>query len=280
MSNYYFLRNGLNPQQGYLLDDAGPIYPDQDLLLSHSLALHNEIRAVWGSAAVLESVNLPEFDDILEDFGNINTALATLFPTDRLTFSFFRLDYNYSLYSYERFNKSPTTMMDMLSSGEWKDRAFVYDFWNDDMQLLRTQLDSKDNLGYFFPFFRNTNASHCITIPGFDDIPGGADNLIGAFLTDIEAFYYSGTELMTDDGEMLNIKDYIEHLLDDSVPLRSYFEETPEGRYQACHPSCTDEDLCSMRCKGAIDDEDFEAQCMTLTEEERASYQCPPIPVM
>ena len=45
----------------------------------------------------------PHVRRIRGDLGELNAVLAEEFPNDRLTSTFFRLDYNFSLYSYERF---------------------------------------------------------------------------------------------------------------------------------------------------------------------------------
>jgi hypothetical protein len=143
--NYRFLRNGVHAaQKSYLLDDSGPVFPSS----GYSAPLHAMIRAAWD----LDSLRpvMPEgFSP--EDMGTINTALADEFPNDRLATTFFRRDFNFSLYSYERFYNFPP-----------KDQILA--MWDSDTQLLVQQYQTRDNLYYFIPYYRNFNDSHCTTV--------------------------------------------------------------------------------------------------------------------
>ena len=86
-----------------------------------------------------------------------NELLAQEFPNDRMAITYFLRDYNYSRFSYERFF-------------EGIDKAGILDKWGEDTQLLVEQYDQFDNLGYYIPYFRTLNDSHCTTIFGFDDL--------------------------------------------------------------------------------------------------------------
>lgn len=245
--NYNFIRTGLNNvTRGYLLDDSGPIYPNS-LPTSASLPLHNRVRSSWGVDDLIDSA--PQSDSIFDDFGNLSTALAEEFPEDRLATTFFRLDYNFSLYSYERFwdRDEDTGVVEEfngtgigLDENIALDRAAIYRLWWDDTELLRAQYDAVDNLGYYLPFWRNTNDSHCVTIPGFED---NEDSIFLFINGDLDQFAYSGSEIDTDDGE-INVLDYTRHLLDDETPLRRYIEEGPEGPVASCAPPFFDEAEC------------------------------------
>src|SRR6185436_14337955 len=87
----------------------------------------------------------------LEDMGSVNTALADEFPRDRLATTFFRRDYNFSIYSYERFYNFPS-------------KSEILSMWDSDTQLLVKEYDTRDNLYYFIPYWRNINDSHCTTV--------------------------------------------------------------------------------------------------------------------
>ena len=117
------------------------------------------------------------------------------------------------------------------------DRAAVYSLWWDDTALLRAQYDTKSNLGYFIPFYRTTNNSHCVTIPGFEEV--SIAEALNLFLEDFGTLAWAGSEI----GDM-NLRDYVEHMLNDDEPLESHFEEEPEGRYRACTPAEFDADAC------------------------------------
>jgi hypothetical protein len=146
--NYKFLRNGVRAiEKGYLLDDSGPVFPSS----GYSQPLHSMIRASWNLDS-LAPLLPPGFS--LDDMGTINTALADEFPDDRLAATFFRRDYNFSLYSYERFYNFPP-------------KAEIMRMWDADTQLLVEQYKTRSNLYYFLPYYRNINSSHCTTVINF-----------------------------------------------------------------------------------------------------------------
>lgn len=148
ITNYFFLRNGVSAaQQGYLLDDSGPIFPSSGF----SQPLHTKIRSSWNVDSILTA--LPAGFD-MNDFGTINTSLADAFPDDRLATTYFRRDMNFSLYSYERFYDFPP-----------KDE--IMRMWEADTQLLVGQYATRPNLAYYLPYWRRLNDSHCTTVINF-----------------------------------------------------------------------------------------------------------------
>ncbi len=148
ITNYYFLRNGVTAaEEGYLLDDSGPIMPSG----GYSDMLHDKVRESWNTDSVTSG--LPSSFDP-DDFGSINTALADEFPDDRLATTFFRRDMNFSLYSYERFYDFPP-----------KDE--IMDMWNTDTLALVDMYEARPNLFYYIPYWRELNDSHCTTLFSF-----------------------------------------------------------------------------------------------------------------
>lgn len=146
--NYRFLRNGIRAvEKSYLLNDSGPVFPSS----GYSAPLHGMIRAAWDLDS-LRAKMPPGFS--LDDMGTVNTALADEFPEDRIATTFFRRDMNYSLYSYERFYSFPP-------------KSEILRMWDADTQLLAQQYDTRDNLHYFLPYFRDINDSHCTTVINF-----------------------------------------------------------------------------------------------------------------
>ncbi len=146
--NYYFLRKGIHSvEKGYMLDDSGPVFPSS----GYSMPLHAKIRSAWNVDSLGNM--LPE-GFTFDDMGTLNTALADAFPDDRLATTYFRRDYNFSLYSYERFYDFPP-----------KDE--IMRMWDADTQLLTSLYDTRDNLDYFIPYWRNVNDSHCTTLFSF-----------------------------------------------------------------------------------------------------------------
>jgi hypothetical protein len=148
MVNYHFLRNGVHAaEKGYLLDDSGPIFPST----GYSGPMHAKIRQAWN----LDSLagQLPS-GFTFDDMGTVNTALADEFPHDRLATTFFERDYDFSLYSYERFYNFPP-----------KDE--IMRMWASDTDLLVNLYATRKNLYYFLPYWRNINDSHCTTVLNF-----------------------------------------------------------------------------------------------------------------
>jgi len=185
LANYYFLRTGTNAEQGYMLDDSGPIFPNSQ----NSKPLHDTIRQSWNIDSILETV--PEFSELGEDFGLINELLAETFPDDRIATTFFRRDFDFARYSYERFFPGIT-------------KEEIHLKWWEDTQQLMAQYDAHDNLAYFIPYWRYANNSHCTIILTWD-----------------------GTEIQ--EAGDIHVGDFIETLLDDRAPLQSYVESVQPG---------------------------------------------------
>lgn len=146
--NYYFLREAIAPNYGYLVNDSGPLFPDS----TNSKPLHDTIRAAWNLEAV--TADTPIGAVLEQDFGEITYELAELYPDDRLGITYFIRDYNYSRYSYERFY-------------DGIDKEGIHQKFYEDSLLLMANYDQHDNTAYFLPYYRNINDSHCSTIIDF-----------------------------------------------------------------------------------------------------------------
>ena len=116
-------------------------------------------------------------------------------------------------------------------------RTEIYRLASEDLEALRELVDDIDNLVYYMPYYRNTNTSHCLTVTGLEDIGASELDFISAFQEDPGAATWVGTEIETDGGTM-NFRDFIDQVLDDSVPLQSQYEGTCEGRFQVCARDC------------------------------------------
>ena len=202
--NYHFIRKGLSGVQcSYMLDDSGPLFPKG----GNSGPLHKKVRESWNLDPVIDEAIANDFpgvspEAVKADLSLINTALADKYTRDRLAIALYRLDYNYSLYSYERFYDMHT-------------QADIHRMWWEDIQLLMAEFDTRPNLGYFIPYYRNDNCSHCMTIPPIDS----------GVLAEL-ATPYQGSEIQEAN---LSIRDYVVHLLDDAHPLKSYVESVQPG---------------------------------------------------
>jgi hypothetical protein len=177
--NYYFFRNTIDAQRGYMMDDSGPIYPSDGF----SNPLHTKIRESWNVDSIF--AELPPEYPISEDFGLLNRHLADIFPEDRLSTVYFQRDYNYSRYSYEKFYEANA-------------KEDIMNYWASDTKLLVNLYKTRDNLGFYLPYWRALNDSHCVSIASYGD-------------TDIEELG-------------MNLGDYIDELFNDDVPIGRYME--------------------------------------------------------
>jgi hypothetical protein len=204
--NYHFIRKGMGSAvaKSYLLDDSGPIFHSD----GPSKALHEKVRSAWNVDSVLDGLQgqLPVTVDALKaDFGLINTALADKYASDRLALTLYRMDLNYSLYSYQRFfSPSPTEQQ-------------IHAFWWQDLQELMTTYDSKTNLAYFIPYFRSDNCSHCVSIPPIGNPPLEPTDAVKAITTP-----WLGSEIQAD---KIDLHQFVGTLIDDTQPLKSYIED-------------------------------------------------------
>lgn len=147
---YHFVRKGINPQRGYLLNDSGPIYLAPNIT-SDSRPLHNKIRQSWALDSVFNQLPAP-FNP--NDLGSINRMVAQEFPGDQLAYTAYTRDYNYSRFSYEQFYTP-------------NDQESVLARWKADETKLVAELNQLNNFSYFIPHHRPINASHCSTIITF-----------------------------------------------------------------------------------------------------------------
>lgn len=242
LNNYPFIRNGIEGvERGYLLADSGPVMPSTtvDGEPRNGLGL---ARPLWGTDTLLASLPMGS-ERVLADFGDINAVVAETFPEDRLSISIFERDYNYTVAIYSAFH--PSLSEEETSPNTGPGRTEIYRLTSEDLSGLREELSEIENLAYYIPYFRNTNDSHCLTVTGLDDVGGSALAFLGLFRDDPSMATWSGTEIETPDGTV-TYKDFIETVLDDSVPLQSYYEGTCEGRFQVCAMDCDafDEVMC------------------------------------
>ena len=248
LNNYPFIRNGIKGvEQSYLLADSGPVVPNTlpNGDPSNQLGL-TAVRPLWGVDTMIESLPMGA-DRITEDFGEVNAVVSELFPNDRLSISIFERDYNFTVAVYE--GSFPFFSEEETSVDTGAGRTEIYRLASEDLEALRLRLDDLDNLAYYMPYYRNTNTSHGLTVTGLEDVGGSDLAFISAFQDDPSAATWSGTEIETDEGTV-TYKDFIESLLDDSVPLESYYEGTCEGKYQVCALDCDAYD--ELMCESAV----------------------------
>jgi hypothetical protein len=147
---YYQARRTLLPTKGYLLNDSGPIFPAPSSSYN-SRQLHQTIKAAWNLQSLYNQLPAT-FDQ--NDFGSINPMLSTQFPNDALAYTGYSSDYNFSRFSYERFNPGIT-----------KDGVLAK--WRQDQANLVNQMKATANYSYHIPWQRPINDSHCVSIITF-----------------------------------------------------------------------------------------------------------------
>ena len=247
--NYPFIRNGIEgAEQSYLLADSGPIVPSTLLngKPSNERASFAAVEPVWGVDTLIQSLPMGA-DRVMADLGEINTVVAETFPNDRLSLSVFERDYNFTVSVYGP--AFPIFSNPETSVNTGPGRTEIYRLASEDFETLRASVDTIDNLAYYMPDYRNTNTSHCLTVTGLDDVGSSEVDFIGAFQQDPSAATWSGTDMETADGTV-TYKDFIEEVLDDSVPLQSYYEGTCEGKFQVCALDCADYD--PVMCESVV----------------------------
>lgn len=214
LANYHPIRRDMEPTKSFLLNDSGPIYPapangtnDQ----YPSKLLHAKIRDAWGldqngnGPIPYLSNDLLGFDQT--DMGTLYRGLGEQYPNDRMGQTHFWQDLNYSSYSYERLYDDINNDPDQ-DSKEQK----IHQRWHQDTNNLKTELESYNNWGYFFPYFRDVNESHCTTIIEFanadiqeqnlelddfvDNLLNGSGAVMQASETDTVSDYEKGFNLL------------------------------------------------------------------------------------
>lgn len=182
--NYHFIRQGLaGVEQSYLLADSGPVFPSA----GYSGPLQDTIRAAWDIDSILGGLPA-SFDPT--DLGSLNRVLGGEYPDDRLGITYFQRDFNYSLYSYERFYDAP-------------DKEAIMSMWASDTDRLVAELEPYPGMAYYLPYYRALNDSHCDTI-----------------------ITYDGSEIQEAD---MTLDRWVGDLLDEDAPLVSLRESPQPG---------------------------------------------------
>ena len=84
----------------------------------------------------------------------MNAMVATQFPNDRMAYTGYSSDYNFSRFSYERFYPGIT-------------KARCSQKWRQDQANLINQIKNYSNYSYHVPWERPINDSHCVSIITF-----------------------------------------------------------------------------------------------------------------
>lgn len=247
LATYPFYRHAMKGiENGYVFSDAGPLFPTEGDLNypAHSKPLHDIVLEAWNIGAMFDILlenhtdvaNELGYDEMPSDVSEIYRFMSHAFPTDRFNISQTQTDYNYSLYSYTSFYGHETR------ANNAADAKAIYQYWHDDNLNLVDRLDELDNFGYYMPYWRRTNDSHCISVAGVEDVDKkSGDDLIGlmGLINDPVNNYYAGTEIPYGDaeGEHYTYRDVATNLLDNTqTPLR---ELGLDSDYMGLRKYCT-----------------------------------------
>lgn len=148
---FYQARRTLLPTvRAYLLNDSGPVFPAPNSTYN-SRQLHQTITVSWNMASLFSQLPAP-FNPA--DYGTINQMVAQQFPNDRMAYTGYSSDYNFSRFSYERFFPGIT-------------QAGILTKWRQDQTNLINQIKNYSNWSYHVPWHRPINDSHCSSIITF-----------------------------------------------------------------------------------------------------------------
>jgi len=150
IAQYHNARQRLDINEGYMLNDSGPLFLAPNIS-DNSKQLHETITVAWDIPSILS--NFPASFDI-NNMGSVNTALSSEYPNDHFAYTGYSTDYNFSRFSYERFFPGI-------------DQAGILAKWQEDQADMVSLMDSLPNYSYTIPWHRQINDSHCSTIITF-----------------------------------------------------------------------------------------------------------------
>jgi hypothetical protein len=166
---YHTYRTALAPQQGYLINDAGPIMlapqGESDELYPSQHA-HKQVTESWNAQTYLEWLEA-ESSGLAQDqqfvstnMGTISNFLSARWPNDRFALITSRKDHTISGFSYNSF------FNDIQHTETLDERTILRDEKRfTEMENKKQQLDQLDNYGYLIPGYRPVLGGHVLTVP-------------------------------------------------------------------------------------------------------------------
>ncbi|MBC7700617.1 pectin acetylesterase-family hydrolase [Aquabacterium sp.] len=202
-ANYAAFRTTLKPKKMALAADSGPLFnvprtatPEQ----APSVLLHNKIREVWGldgpEGLVTQLISkYPGAGDV-NNMGSITAGLGKIFPNDRIGYTMFQEDTNFSAFSYQKFYP------EIANAATDADRLKMLNVkWRQEIAPWIAQM-TPTNVGYYIPNKRDINGSHCTTIVTF-----------------------GGTSIV--EQKLNHVGEFIDNLLDGKGPVMRAYETKP-----------------------------------------------------
>lgn len=210
--NYPLFRDAVEPTCASLINDSGPIFVGEGPQAAARGAfrqrwdlddLYGELDERLGVTSGTGMGGATSDDVSIDaDIGNLTRLLSREFPNDRFLVTFFSLDLNYPQFSY-------------LSSYADLSTDDLFALWAEDTELLVTEIEGLDNWGYFIPYFRPDNCSHCVSLLPVNELED--DEYAGQALQG-RADGYLRTEVETE-GETTDFRDVMYAVLDPEAEL-------------------------------------------------------------
>jgi hypothetical protein len=203
-ANYPAFREILKPKKMALMADSGPLFdvprnatPEQ----APSVLLHNKIRDVWGldeaNGLVTELITKYPAAGNANNLGSMTAGIGKMFPNDRIGYTMFQEDTNFSAFSYQKFYP------EIANAATNEERLKLLNVkWRQEMKPWIAGMTPVTNVGWYVPNKRDINGSHCTTIVTF-----------------------GGTSILENKHKSVEV--FLDNLLDGKGPVLRSYEATP-----------------------------------------------------
>jgi Pectinacetylesterase len=189
-ANYAYVRESLNPGKSSLLADSGPLFSagaGDNRQQSPSKPLHDTIRVAWGidgEQGIAQKLlrRYPQVQADTSNLGVLNTAVAQVFPQDRLGFTLTQSDKLFASFAYDNFHPE----IRAASTIQERDKIRV-DLWRKDVANWLPLLQAS-NVGYYLPYSRDSVLkSHTTTMITFidTDVPSAGTRSVTDFVDNL-----------------------------------------------------------------------------------------------
>jgi hypothetical protein len=201
---YPAFRETLQPKKMALMADSGPLFnvprtatPQQ----APSVLLHNKIRDVWGldgtNGLVTQLITKYPGAGSADNLGSITAGLGKIFPNDRIGYTMFQEDTNFSAFSYQKFYP------EIANAPTNEERLKLLNVkWRQEIAPWLADMKPHSNIGYYIPNKRDINGSHCTTIVTF-----------------------GGTSIV--EKKLKSVGEFLDNLLDGKGAVMRAYEENP-----------------------------------------------------
>ena len=190
-ANYAYVREQMKPLRSALLSDSGPLFnvPRQaSPTEAPSAPLHATIREAWGldgpdGLIARLMARYPGVAGDPDNLSSLNTAIANVFPQDRIGYSLTRSDALFAAFAYDHFHP------DIQAGATMAERdARRLSRWRQEVDAWAAPLRTHANIGLYIPYRRdNVLKSHTTTMVTFNDtgIPEAGTRSVTDFIDNL-----------------------------------------------------------------------------------------------